>query len=102
MIYRACSQLLKKHPVFLSIFRRREIHTMFVTQLRFAETQDRAKGRIHEKRLAIQALYRDPDGTRVENITKKLNVGAGRYAFCHEQDSQAVGFGELYSTAELQ
>ena len=77
-----CSQLLKKRPVLLRIFRRRKIDTVLVTQFLFAETEERAKGWIHEERLPFQVLHCNPNGTRVENITEKLNVGRRR-CICH-------------------
>src|SRR6476660_1140947 len=48
---------------------------MFVTQFLLAEAEERAKGWIHEERLAFHVLDCNPDGTRVENIMEKFNVG---------------------------
>src|ERR1700746_3223613 len=74
MIYRTCTQLLKKRPILLRIFTRRKIHAVFVTQFLLAEAEERAKGWIHEERLTFQVLHCNPDGTRVENIMEKLSL----------------------------
>jgi hypothetical protein len=47
---------------------------VFVSQFLLAEAEERAKGWIHEERLTFEILNCNPDGTRIENITKKLNV----------------------------
>jgi hypothetical protein len=48
---------------------------MFTAQFFLAETQKRAKRRVHKEELSLQVFHRNPDGTRIENITKKLGVG---------------------------
>src|SRR6201982_3858325 len=84
MIYRTCTQLLKKRPVLLCIFRRRKIHAVFVTQFLLAEAEERAKGWIDEERLTFQGLHCNSDGTRVENIMEKLSLrGTGLCCFSH-------------------
>ena len=69
------SQLLEKSPILLGIFRRRKIHTVFVVQFLFTETQECAEGGIYEQGLSFQVLDRDPDWTCVENIAEKLSIG---------------------------
>src|ERR1700752_3844054 len=84
MIYRTCTQLLKKRPILLCIFTRRKIHAVFVTQFLLAEAEERAKGWIDEEGLTLQVLDRNSNGTRVEDITEKLSVGgAGLCCFSH-------------------
>src|ERR1700751_1378060 len=81
MIYRTCTQLLKKRPILLRIFTRRKIHAVLVTQFLLAEAEERAKGWIDEERLTFQGLHCNSDGTRVENIMEKLKI-RNRYRWC--------------------
>src|SRR4051812_48935538 len=40
VIYKTCSQLLKKNPILFCVFRRRKVNAVFVSQLLTAETQE--------------------------------------------------------------
>jgi hypothetical protein len=92
VIDHACSQLLKKRPVFFSIFGRGEINTVLVSQFLLAETKERAKSVIYEKWLTFQVLDRNSHRTSVENIPEKLGVGL-RFGYCYVSHLE-----NLYST----
>jgi hypothetical protein len=49
-VYRTCSQLLEIGPILLRIFGRRKLDTVLLAQFLFAESEHRAKRRIHEQR----------------------------------------------------
>jgi hypothetical protein len=89
VIYRTRSQLLEKRQVFLRIFTRRKVHTVFVSQFLLAEAEERAKGWIHEEGLTFQILNCNPDGTRIENILEKLNISDGWCYVFHRASSSA-------------